>query len=114
YLAPASMSAPLHPDDLAAAADPGRLQLAFGHLLPLVLEQQGALLSVKDAASGRYVYANPAMAEWLGVPAAEIPGHSDGELLDATVATALRAAEQTALGQPGVWSSEHRFEWRGA
>jgi diguanylate cyclase (GGDEF)-like protein len=106
------MSAPLHPDH--SAADPGRLQLALGQLLPLVLEQQGAMLAVKDAASGRYLHVNAAMAAWLGASAQEVTGRSDTELLDATLATTLRAAEQTALGQGGVLASEHRFEWRGA
>ncbi len=107
------MSAPPHPDDLAAAQDASRLQLAFSHLLPLVLEHQGALLSVKDAGTGKYLYVNGPMAAWLGVPASEVPGRSDADLFDSPLATTLRAAEQTALAQPGMLSSEHRFEWRG-
>lgn len=78
-----------------------------------MLEHEGAMLSVKEAGSGRYLYVNPAMADWFGVPASEVTGHTDNELLDAGVAGALRAAEQTALGQAGVLASEHRFEWRG-
>lgn len=108
------MSAPQAIPDLAAASDASRLQSAFSHLLPLVLEQQGALLAVKDVASGRYVHVNAAMAALLGVPASEVVGHTDAELLDPVLATSLRAAEQTAQAQPGALASEHRFEWRGA
>src|SRR5689334_17456892 len=102
---PPAMSAS-RPDDLAAASDASRLQTAFSQLLPLVVDQQGGLLSVKDAASGRYVFVNDAMAAWLGVPSAEVPGRTDAELLEPSVATALRAAEQTALGQAGVLISD--------
>jgi diguanylate cyclase (GGDEF)-like protein len=35
-------------------------------------------------------------------------------VFDATVATALRAAEHTALAQDGPLVSEHRFEWAGS
>lgn len=99
-------------DHPASVADAAQLQLALGELLPLVLEQEGALLSIKDS-SGHYLYVNPAMAGWLGVPAAELLGHTDADLFDTAVSTMLRAAEQTALAQPGVLSSEHRFDWRG-
>jgi len=109
------MSVPSPTEALAAAPDDaGRLQHALGRLLPQVLERQGAMLSVKDAATGRYLNVNAAMAAWLGRPADEILGHTDTELLDAPLATSLRAAEQTALAQQGALSSEHRFEWRGA
>jgi diguanylate cyclase (GGDEF)-like protein len=95
-------------------ADPVALRQAFSGFLPLLLEQEGEMFAVKEAASGRYLHVNPAMAAWLGVPADEIPGHTDNELFEAALAGTLRAAEQTAMAQPGVLSSEHRFEWRGA
>jgi diguanylate cyclase (GGDEF)-like protein len=95
-----------------AAAD-GLLAKAFTELLPVVLDRQGALLAVKDAATGRYEYVNKAMAALLGRSVSEVVGHSDAELLDATVGTPLRAAEQTVLAQAGPMSSEHRFELRG-
>jgi diguanylate cyclase (GGDEF)-like protein len=90
------------------------LQLAFSCFLPLLLEQEGAMFSVKEAGTGRYLYVNQAMAAWLGAPAGEIPGHTDNELMEAALAGTLRAAEQTALAQAGLLNSEHRFEWRGA
>ncbi|MFY9509635.1 MAG: GGDEF domain-containing protein [Rubrivivax sp.] len=86
-------------------------------LLPAVLARAGDLLSVKDARSGRYVHVNEAMAAWLQRPAGDIVGATDGDLFDAALATALRAAEQTALAQaePGaVLVSEHRFEHGGS
>jgi diguanylate cyclase (GGDEF)-like protein len=86
-------------------------------LLPAVLARHGEMLSVKDARSGRYVFVNDAMAHWLRRPLPEILGRADSELFDAAVATALRAAEQTALAQtePGaVLVSEHRFDHAGS
>ncbi|MEW6705939.1 MAG: diguanylate cyclase [Pseudomonadota bacterium] len=96
------------------SADPGPLAQALGWFLPLLVDHEGAMLSLKDAGTGRYLHVNPAMAAWFGVAPAEVAGRTDNELLDATLASTLRAAEQTALGQPGVLGSEHRFEWRGA
>ena len=78
------------------------------------LARQGAMLSIKDAATGHYAYVNDAMARFLGQPAAQLLGHADAELVDPALATAWRAAEQTALAQPQGLSSEHRFEWAGA
>ena len=72
------------------------------------------MLAIKDAATGRYEYVNAAMARFLGRAAADILGHSDAELVDPALATAWRAAEQTALAQAQPLSSEHRFEWAGA
>jgi diguanylate cyclase (GGDEF)-like protein len=98
----------------AAAPETRVPAAALGRLLPQLVEHEGALLALKDPATGRYLQVNEAMAAWLGVPAVEVPGHTDAELLDANLATMLRAAEQTALAQGGLLSSDHRFEWRGA
>ena len=75
------------------------------------LSRHGAMLSIKDAATGRYAYVNDAMARFLKREAAQILGHADAELVDPALATAWRAAEQTVLAQPQPLSSEHRFEW---
>lgn len=83
-------------------------------LLPVALARQGDLLAVKDVRSGRYVHVNPAMAAWLGRPAQDVVGCSDNDLFDASVATALRAAEQTALAQGEPLVSDHRFEHAGS
>jgi diguanylate cyclase (GGDEF)-like protein len=91
---------------------------AFDLVLPGVLNawlaRQGAMLSVKDANTGRYEHVNDAMASFLGRPVSDIRGHTDAELVDPALATAWRAAEHTALAQDQPLSSEHRFEWAGA
>jgi diguanylate cyclase (GGDEF)-like protein len=79
------------------------LQELLGTALPALLERRGALLAVKDVASGRWLQVSPALAEMLAPEAADAP-----------LATALRAAEQTALAQPGVpLESSHEFEFQG-
>lgn len=90
-----------------------RFSAAMASMLDALVQRQGALLSIKDAATGRYVYVNEAMARFLGRVPAEVCGHGDAELVDASLATAWRAAEHTALAQPQAMSSEHRFEWAG-
>ena len=72
------------------------------------------LLSVNNADSGRYSFVNDAMAAFLGHSQGDILGRNDGELMDGSLAAALRAAEQAALAQGAVLSSDHHFEWRGA
>jgi diguanylate cyclase (GGDEF)-like protein len=82
-------------------------------LLMAFLAKQGAMLSIKDAATGRYEYVNGTMARFLGRPASDIVGHTDAELVEPALVTAWRAAEQTAVAQAVPLSSEHRFEWAG-
>lgn len=91
----------------------GQFSPALARLLHELLRRQGALLSIKEADSGRYAFVNAAMAQLLGHPAQAIPGRADAELVDPALATAWRAAEQTALAQRQVLASEHRFEWAG-
>ena len=94
-------------------ADP-RFAPALAGLLGAWAARHGAMLAIKDAASGRYAYVSAAMAHFLGRPAAQIQGHADAELVDPALATAWRAADQTALAQAQPLHSEHRFEWAGA
>lgn len=82
-------------------------------LLAALLDRESGMLALKDAASGRYFYVDEAMAAFLGRPAGELVGHGDAECLDGATASALRAAEQTALAQGGVLWSEHRLERQG-
>jgi diguanylate cyclase (GGDEF)-like protein len=98
------------PDTLSGA----ELQTLLGSVLQAWAGQQGALLSVKSAETGRYVFVNAAMVAFLGLSDDEILGRADSELMDGSLAAALRAAEQAALAQGAVLSSDHRFEWRGA
>lgn len=85
----------------------------LGAALAPLLDQQAALLAVKDADSGRYVHLSAAMARWLGSSVPQVLGLTDADLLDASLAGALRAAEQTALAHGAPLLSEHQFEWAG-
>jgi diguanylate cyclase (GGDEF)-like protein len=82
----------------------------LAEVLEVWLSRQGSMLSIKDAATGRYEHVNAAMARFLGRAEAEVLSRTDAELVDAALATAWRAAEQT---QAQPLSSEHRFEWAG-
>lgn len=75
-----------------------------------VCERLGLALAVKDAASGRYLHANAAMALLVG---ADVVGQSDAELFGATQAPALRSADQAAVAAGGA-QAEHRLERDGA
>jgi diguanylate cyclase (GGDEF)-like protein len=102
------------PMQTTAFSDDPRLGPVLAGVFDIWLARQGAMFSIKDASTGRYEIANAAMARLLGRDGAELVGHTDAELVDATLATAWRAAEQTALAQTQPLSSEHRFEWAGA
>jgi diguanylate cyclase (GGDEF)-like protein len=85
----------------------------LGRLLPIALQQQGSMLAVLDARSGRYALVDSAMAAFLGQPAERLLGSSAADWFEPAVLSALRAAEQTALAQPTPLRSEHRFDWGG-
>ena len=85
----------------------------LGAFLPALVAAQGESWALKDAASGRYVKVSPQWLVWAGLPAESVVGHTDAEIFDASLATATRAAEQTALAQDGPLASEHRFDWAG-
>lgn len=92
-------------------ADPLRGVQALA--LQALAQLQGWPLAVKDAADGRYLFANPAFADLVGRSVGELLGQADPELFDGALAVQLRAADQTALAQGQPLQSEHRFEWRG-
>ncbi len=102
------------PESHLPLALPAQYGQPMAHVLTELLHRQGALLSIKDGASGRYTFVNQAMARLIGVPPKDIVGKSDAELVDPALATAWRAAEQTALAHGQTLTSEHRFEWAGA
>lgn len=77
------------------------------------LDAEGGLLAVKDLDSGRYLQVNDAMAAFIGRPPSEIVGRTDADWFDGATVTALRAAEQTAVAQPGPLWSEHRLHRQG-
>jgi diguanylate cyclase (GGDEF)-like protein len=98
------------------AADPAAdvaLAGLFAQLFPALVERDGQWWAVQNALNGAYVRLSAGMAAFVGRPADDVLGRTDVELFDATVATALRAAEQTALAQSQPLLSEHRFEWAG-
>jgi len=97
----------------ADAADT-RFGIVLAGVFGAWLTRHAAMLSIKDAASGRYEHVNEAMARFLGRPVAQVLGRTDVELVDPALATAWRAAEQTALAQAQPLGSEHRFDWAGA
>ena len=107
------MTTALDPPPDGPLTDAGLRQI-LGGLLPVVLARRGDLLAVKDAANGRYAFVNDAMAEFLDLTPTGSHGRSDADFFDASLATALRAAEQTAVAHGAPLASEHRFEWRGA
>jgi diguanylate cyclase (GGDEF)-like protein len=81
-------------------------------LLQLV-QAHGGMVSVKEAASGRYLWANEPMLQVLGVPVDRLVGHTDLEVLPLADASSVRAADQRALGGGGVVTGEQRFERQG-
>lgn len=82
-------------------------------LLDAAADAQGALLAVKDAASGRYLRVNAAMAAFLGHDPAAVLGRTDADLLPGPLAVQWRAADAAALAQTGSLVSDHGFEWQG-
>ena len=90
------------------------LMRVLGCTLPALIELQGGMLSVKDAQTGRYMHVSEALASLMGRSADQICGHTDAELLDTALASALRAAEQTAKAQGAPLLSEHEFELAGS
>lgn len=91
FIAPASLS-------------PALLQL---------LQAEGAMVSLKVAADGRYRWCNDAMAAFLGIEAAAVTSTLDTDLLPAADAAAVRAADQRQLGAGIAVADTHRFERGG-
>jgi diguanylate cyclase (GGDEF)-like protein len=78
-----------------------------------VLDRIDGLVCVKEVVTGRYLYANPRMAELYRSTPADMLGTRDAELMEPSQAAALRAAEQTALAHDASTVTEHRFERDG-
>jgi diguanylate cyclase (GGDEF)-like protein len=71
------------------------------------------MAAVKDASSGRYEWADPALAALLCPDGGTLAGAADGDWCDTGTAVAMRAADQAALARDGVLASEHRAEVGG-
>ena len=100
-------------DSTTAEVDNTASAGVFGGLLLAMAERQSFGMAVKNALTGRYSQVNATLAAMFGVPAPAWVGHTDADLFDASLASALRAADQTALARDGTLPSDHRFEWRG-
>lgn len=102
--------------DLATAAAPA-LPVVSGAwawaACGALLAAQGQGLAVKDAGSGRYVYANEVLLSWMGLATGDIVGRTDADLFDAGTHAALRAADLAASGQEGAMAAEHRLSLGG-
>ena len=83
-----------------------------GSLLEL-FDRVDTLLSIKEAATGRYVHANHAMAAFLGKPVQQLIGSTDADLLEHGQSNAVRAAEQSALLHTAPTMNEHRTDHEG-
>ena len=92
---------------------PSPLRAALGGLVPALLRRDGDGLTLQDAASGAYLHADTIVLKWLGLEAAQLIGHGNVVVFEPALATALRAAEQTALAQSAPLVSEHKFELLG-
>lgn len=103
------------PSDLSATSAPPKLShaLAMAGALQSWARQQGLLLGLKDAQNGRYVAVNEGLAALARRDPAAAVGCTDVELFDASLAQALRTADQTAIAQQAAMVAEHRFELQG-
>jgi diguanylate cyclase (GGDEF)-like protein len=99
---------------VADAATDAAVDALFARMFAAIVERDGQWWAVQDAQTGVYVRFSDGMAAFARREPRQLVGHTDNELFDASVATVLRAAEQTALAQPGPLLSEHRFDWAGA
>ncbi|TAL25550.1 MAG: GGDEF domain-containing protein [Aquabacterium sp.] len=87
---------------------------AFVQAVLTALTSTGAVLMVKDVASGRYQQVEGDVESLIGRARDQVLGHTDAEVFSASQALALRAADQQALAQAGSpATAEHRFERTG-
>ena len=108
--------APFDQNDAADAgigAVPGVASGALAGALLAWADAAGALVAVKDIATGRYLWVDARMARFLGRAAGQVAGHTDGDLFDADAAASLRAADQFAVASGWPTRSEHRLHTDG-
>ncbi len=78
-----------------------------------MLDQVDVLLAIKEAATGRYVHVNAAMAEFFGRTPSTMLGASDADLMDPPRAASMRTAELAALAHAAPAPSEFKSERDG-
>lgn len=71
------------------------------------------MVSIKDASSGRYLWANAAMLGFLGQALDGLAGRTDLDLMSSPDAAVLRAADQRALAAGALSADTHHFERGG-
>lgn len=82
---------------------------ALGSLVPALLRRDGDGLSIKDAQTGVYLYADAIFLGWHQHTANEVLGRTDVDLFDAEPALAMRSADQAAVAAGGATHAEHRL-----
>jgi diguanylate cyclase (GGDEF)-like protein len=95
-----------------AAALPHDGDSLAGALLE-TLSGVGALVTVKDLSSGRYLHVSPGMAALFDRKAQDMQGAVDADLMEASQAVALRSADLAALDHAGAVTTDHRLERQG-
>jgi diguanylate cyclase (GGDEF)-like protein len=85
----------------------GLVPQAWGLVALTLLERSHTLLTLKDTASGRYVYASAGMQALVGH---DLVGLTDSDWVSGEDCAALRLADQSAMVQTVPQVSEHRFD----
>jgi diguanylate cyclase (GGDEF)-like protein len=88
----------------------GLMHGALGGVLLALLERLEAPFGIKEMPSGRYVHASLRMAGLLGRSPDHVIGHTDAELLGPDAASALRAADQSAMAESASTATDHHIE----
>lgn len=107
-----------HQQALSARADQaqaltaalGLAPQAWGVVAMSLLDRAEAMFAIKEAATGRYVHANPRMQALFGRSA---DGLVDEEWVDPQACASLRTADQSAMVVTVPQVSEHRLELGG-
>lgn len=94
----------------ALTAALGLAPQAWGVVAMSLLDRAEAMFAIKEAATGRYVHANPRMQALFGRSA---DGLVDEEWVDPQACASLRTADQSAMVVTVPQVSEHRLELGG-
>jgi diguanylate cyclase (GGDEF)-like protein len=86
---------------------------ALAEALLTLANSSGVAASLKDGASGQYLWTNDAFLAMMGLNAAHVVGANDADLLGPGSAAAIRSSDTQALGAPGPTRGEHHFERGG-
>lgn len=90
--------------------------IAQDELAPALLasmQASGAMVSIKEVSSGRYLWANAAMCGFLGQAFDVLAGRTDLDLMAKGDAAVVRAADQRAQATGDLSADTHHFERGG-